>query len=153
VAGGDREVVRHPGASGVLAVTPSGDVLLVRQVREPVRERLLEIPAGLRDVDGEPPDACAARELLEETGHRATAIHPMGTLLTSPGFADERIELFTATATESPVARPTEEGIELVRMPLALAVRAVTDGRIVDAKTAVAVLLATWGERLPAPKA
>ena len=62
------------GAVGVLALTSTEDVLLVRQFREPVRREMLEIPAGLRDVEGETPEECARRELVEETGYAAP--HP-----------------------------------------------------------------------------
>lgn len=135
---GEREVVRHPGACGVVALTHRGDVLLVRQLREAVRRELLEIPAGILEP-GEDPRRCAARELAEETGYRATAVEPLGAVLSSPGFTDERIELFLAEA--EPGGNP-EPGVRVVPMPLADAVAAVREGRIVDAKTAVALLLA-----------
>jgi 8-oxo-dGTP pyrophosphatase MutT (NUDIX family) len=81
--GGEREVVHHPGACAVVALTQRGEVVLVRQIREAVREALLEIPAGILDVEGEDPASCAARELLEETGFRAGELHqfrrPFGT--------------------------------------------------------------------------
>src|SRR3989442_11107747 len=83
---GEREVVRHPGACAVVAFTPEGDVLLVRQFREAIRQELLEIPAGIFDVEGEAGADCAARELLEETGYRATTIEHVGSIYTSPGF-------------------------------------------------------------------
>jgi nudix-type nucleoside diphosphatase (YffH/AdpP family) len=145
---GEREVVRHPGACGVLPLTEADEVVLVRQFREPVREPLLEIPAGVYDVEGEEPAECAARELLEETGLRGKwAMEPLGTIYTSPGFADERIDLFLAAVSLSgapQAAGGIEEGIEVVVMPLAEAVSAVQDGGIKDAKTAVAILLAAW---------
>jgi ADP-ribose pyrophosphatase len=144
------EVVRRvthahdaPGAVGVLPLTPDGDVVLVRQFRQPVRRALLEIPAGLLDVPGEPPEVCAARELFEETGFRpAGELRWIGTYLTTPGMSDERIALYHVDTSAEPEGVP-EEGIEVVRMPLADARTAVSDGRIVDAKTAVAVLLTT----------
>jgi ADP-ribose pyrophosphatase len=135
-------VVHHPGACGVVALTPAGDVVLVRQFREAVRQELLEIPAGIRNHDGESAAACAARELLEETGYTATAVEPLASILTSPGFADERIDLFVAEASDGPRAEPTEPEVETVVMPLADALAAVRDGAIVDAKTVVGLLLA-----------
>ena len=140
--GGDREVVHHPGACAVVAVTPGGEVLLVRQFREPVRQTLLEIPAGIFDVQGEGAMDCAVRELLEETGHRAETLEPLATLLTSPGFADERIEVFLARASEDPVAGTAEPGLEVVRLPLEEAVKAIASGAITDAKTVAGLLLA-----------
>jgi ADP-ribose pyrophosphatase len=145
---GEREVVHHPGACGVVALTPAGEVVLVRQFREAVRQALLEIPAGIRDQDGEPPAACAARELLEETGYTATGMEPLASILTSPGFADERIELFVAEASDGPQSPATEPEVETVVMPLEDALAAVRDGTIADAKTMVALLLA--GQRLRA---
>jgi ADP-ribose pyrophosphatase len=137
---GEREVVRHPGACAVVAITPRGEVLLVRQLRESVRRELLEIPAGIFDVDGEGGAECAARELLEETGHRATDLEALGSIYTSPGFADERIELFLTSAVDSD--GPMEEGVQMVRMPFTEALAAVDDGRIQDAKSVCGLLMA-----------
>ena len=133
-----REVVHHPGACAAVALH-GGDVLLVRQFRDAVGEDLLEIPAGVRDVAGEGPADCAAREILEETGHRVERIEPLGRIYSSPGFSDEVIELFLANVE---TAGPHEGEIEVVRMSLAEAVAAVHDGRIRDAKSAVALMLA-----------
>jgi ADP-ribose diphosphatase len=137
---GEREVVRHPGACAVVAVTEAGEVLLVRQAREPVREVLLEIPAGIYDVEGEDPAGCAAREVLEETGFRVRDLEPLGAVYTSPGFTDERIDLFVASAEEA--GGPGEEGVEVIRMPFSEAVAALRDGRIQDAKTVCGLLMA-----------
>ena len=134
-----REVVRHPGAAAVVARDPAGDVILVRQVREALRERLLEIPAGVFDQEGESAEDTARRELLEETGFRALAVEPLGTIVTSPGFSDERIELFLASA--EPVGDP-EEGLQVVTLPFEEAVAAVDRGEITDAKTIAGLLLA-----------
>jgi ADP-ribose pyrophosphatase len=141
--GSDRpyDVVRHVGAAGVLALTPDGDVLLVRQFRPPVRRSLVEIPAGLLDVDGEDPATCAARELLEETGYRHAAIEPLGDVRTTAGFSDELVHLFRA-ATEAEPAGVPEAGIEVVRRPLAEMVAAARAGLVPDAKTALALLMA-----------
>ncbi len=136
----EREVVRHPGAVAVVAITPAGDVVLVRQFREPVREELLELPAGIRDVAGEPPADTARRELEEETGYRAGAVVPLGRVHTSPGFADEAIELYAADA--EPSEHPPERGIRTETMRFGEAVAAVRDGRITDAKTVAGILLA-----------
>jgi ADP-ribose pyrophosphatase len=137
----EREVVRHPGAVAVLPLTATGDVVLVRQLREAVRDRLLEIPAGIRDVEGEAPEETARRELREETGYRATEVEALGRVHTSPGFADEVIDLFLARV--EPGGEPEEAGLQVVTLPLGEAVEAVRAGRITDAKTAVAVLLTT----------
>lgn len=134
-----RDVVRHPGAVAVLALTERDEVVLVRQLREAVGERLLEVPAGIFDREGESGEQLARRELLEETGHVAVALEPLGVVYTSPGFSDERIELFVARAER--VADPAEEGLEIVHLPFGEALDAVRRGRIKDAKTVAALLL------------
>lgn len=139
--GHDYEVVRHPGAAAVLAVTPHDDVLLVRQFRPAVRRALVEIPAGLLDVRDEDALTCAARELFEETGYRHASIELLGGIYTSAGFTDEYIHLFLARTEAEPVGTP-EAGIELLRKPFEEMVRAVRAGRVRDAKTALALLLA-----------
>ena len=144
-------MVRHPGACAVVALTPDGEVLLVRQFRQAVRQPLLEIPAGILDVQGEDGPACAARELMEETGYRVARIEPLATIHTSPGFADERIEIFLAETGREPSAPPGEDGIDTIRLPLAEAVAAAKDGRITDAKSIAGLLLAAGRRLAPAP--
>ena len=136
---GVRESVHHLGSAAIVALD-GNDVVLIRQFRQSIRDDTLEIPAGVLDRDGESPAECAARELREETGYRAVSVHPLGTIHTSPGFTDERIELFIARAQRE--GGPEDEGIDVVLMPLAEAVRAVREGGITDAKSAVALLLA-----------
>jgi ADP-ribose pyrophosphatase len=133
-----REVVHHPGAAAVLTLTGDQRVVFTRQFREAVRTVLMEIPAGIYDVKEEAPEDTARREVLEETGYRVTSLRRLGRIHTSPGFVDETIDLFLAEAERE--ADP-EAGIEIVEVPLEAAIRLVLDGRIVDAKTAVAVLL------------
>jgi len=139
--GHDYEVVRHPGAAAVLPVTPHGDVVLVRQFRPALGQVLVEIPAGLLDVHGEDALTCAARELFEETGYRHTSLEFVGGIYTSAGFTDEYIHLFLARTEAEPVGTP-ETGIELLRKPFEEMVGAARAGRVRDAKTAVALLLA-----------
>ena len=144
--GREYEYVRRvgPARAGAVAIVPitrEGVVLLVRQFREPIRRRLLEIPAGLRDVEGEPPEACAERELLEETGHRADAIERLGEFYSSAGLTDERYILYLAGARAAASTAP-EAGIEVVRLPLTAALDAVRTGQIEDAKSALGLLLA-----------
>ena len=142
-AGSDHayDVVRHPGAAAVLPVTPNGDVLLVRQFRHAVRDELVEIPAGLLDVDGEDALTAAARELLEETGYRHRTIEFLGGVYTSAGFSDEYVHLFWALTQDEPADGP-EDGITLLRKPFGEMVRVARAGRVRDAKTAIALLLA-----------
>jgi ADP-ribose pyrophosphatase len=137
--GARREIVRHPGAAA--AVVLLGDaVVLVRQLREAVRRVLLEVPAGTRDVAGESPEETIRREIREETGYVATRLEPLGSILTTPGFTDERIELYVAWV-DDPPGEPEEEGIEVVVVPFTKAVAMAEDGRIEDAKSVAALLL------------
>src|SRR5215212_5768762 len=140
-AGGEYEVIRKHHAVAVVPVTPSGDVILVRQFRPPVRTDLLEIPAGLLDVDGEDALTCATRELAEETGYRHTEIAFLGGVYLSPGFTDEYIHIFWARTSEEPDSE-AEAGITVVRMPLGEAIAAARAGRIRNATTALGLLLA-----------
>jgi ADP-ribose pyrophosphatase len=150
------EIVRHRGAVAVLPLYATGesgtgpDVILLRQYRYAADGMLWEAPAGKLD-DGESPEACALRELEEEAGVKAARLVPLTTLLTTPGFSDERIHLFAATGLEEGTqALETHEVIECHRVSLSDAVSMVRDGEIVDAKTACLVLLTAamptlWG--------
>jgi ADP-ribose pyrophosphatase len=135
------DVARHVGAAAVLPVTPAGEVVLIRQFRVPIRERFLEVPAGLLDVEGEDAVTCAERELLEETGYRHEGIEFLAGVYTTAGFSDEYVHLFWARTSAEPAA-PPEEGIELLVRPFAEMVMAARAGRVRDAKTALALLLA-----------
>jgi ADP-ribose pyrophosphatase len=138
-----REFVRHPGSA---AVVPLRDdrVLLVRQNRHAVRADLLEIPAGKLDVPGEDPADCARRELREETGFEAGRLESLGVFSSSPGFTDERFSLYLGTELEQVGPAPDHDGgepISIEWLRLDDAVDAVTTGTIVDAKTALGLVL------------
>lgn len=143
------EAVHHPGAAAVLPLLPGGDALLVRQRRLVVRDALVEIPAGVLDVEGEDAVSAAARELFEETGYRHRSIEFLGAIYPSAGFSDELVQLFVAETEPEPAGDP-EEGIELVRRPFDDVVRSARAGRFRDAKTALALLLADARRRGPA---
>lgn len=138
----DFEMVRHPGAAAVVPLADDGQVLLVRQYRYATGGWILEVPAGKLD-GGEAPEACARREVEEETGFRPREIEPLGWIWTSPGFTDERIWLFLARGL---VAGRQELGhdevLALERVPLARAVEMAAGGEIVDAKSICALLRA-----------
>jgi ADP-ribose pyrophosphatase len=140
-----REVVEHARAVAVAAVDGAGDVVLIEQYRHPLRRRLWELPAGLMDIDGELPAACAARELAEETGLAAGRWSVLVDLATSPGFCTEAVRVFLARdvrAVPSVAAHEEEADLRVVRVPLADAVTAVLDGRIVNAAAVAGVLAA-----------
>jgi 8-oxo-dGTP pyrophosphatase MutT (NUDIX family) len=144
--GFERAVVEHPGAVGVVALDEAGRVLLLRQYRHAVGQRLLQIPAGLRDVEGEPPVDAARRELAEEGQLRAARWRELLTLLPSPGLTDERWvvylaeDLAPAPHPEGFVAEHEEAAMSAVWVPLEEAVRAVFDGRLTDTMAAASLL-------------
>lgn len=137
------QIVRHPGGAGVLPLHSDGTVTLIRQLRPAVDATMLEIPAG-RLSPGEPPQVCAERELLEETGIRAGRLESLGLLHSSPGVFDERIHLFLGLELTQGDSEPEAyEDIETVRLPLAEALAMAVDGRITDGKTIAALLRAS----------
>jgi ADP-ribose pyrophosphatase len=89
----EREIVKHPGAVAVLAVTPEDKIVFVRQYRKPLNREIIEIPAGKLEP-GESPETCAIRELEEETGYRTNNLKFLQSFYTSPGFADEIIHIY-----------------------------------------------------------
>ena len=136
----ERDIVRHPGAVGVLPLHEDGTVTLVRQYRAALDTHLWELPAGIRDVDGEDDAATAARELREEAGLEAEAITHVVTFHNSPGFCDESVAVFLATGLTAVDRAPEgveEEMMDIERFPLAEALEMVADGRITDAKTII----------------
>ena len=136
-----RDIVIHPGAAVVLPILPDGRIILIDQLRHTINRRLLELPAGTLDVAGEPPEECAARELEEETGYVARHLEPLCRLYPSPGILTEMIHAFVATGLELRTARPeATEDIILKETTLEEAISAVLDGRIVDAKTMIALM-------------
>ncbi len=146
-ATGELEIIRHPGASAIVPFLsdPAGadpQVLLLKQYRYAASGTLYEIPAG-RLEPGELPEACARRELLEETGCTATSMTPLTSMFTTPGFTDERIHLFLATGITRGEARPeADEFMELESIPLSKALQMIERGEIQDAKTALGLLFA-----------
>jgi len=139
----DRDVVHHPGAVAVVPLHDDGTVTLVQQFRAALGHDLIELPAGIRDVDGEPDDATANRELAEEVGLQAGTLEPLLTFHNSPGFSDEALAIFLGTELrEVPSSRqgPEEQEMVVLRLPLAEALTMVDDGRITDAKTIIGLL-------------
>ncbi|MDJ0789214.1 MAG: NUDIX hydrolase [Myxococcota bacterium] len=135
------DVVRHPGASAIVPFESEKDVLLIRQFRHAAGGMIWEVPAG--KLDGDSPEVCARKELEEEVGRRAGRLEPLGHILTTPGFTDEVIHLFAAFDLEKiPQRLEADEYIEVVRVPLAVAVERVFAGEIPDAKSALALLQA-----------
>lgn len=148
---GELEIVRHPGAAAVLPLVrpaercdggTSTGVILLRQYRHAAGGVIWEVPAGKLDGD-ESAEVCGRRELREEAGIVADRLQRLTTLWTTPGFSDERIDLFIATGLSFGTAeREGQEFIEVRTIDLATAVAMVEHGEIGDAKTVVCLMLA-----------
>lgn len=142
----ERIVASHPGAVAVVALGDDGRVRMIRQYRHPAGRLLWEIPAGLRDVDGEPLLDTAKRELLEETGYTAREWHVLADFFTSPGVTTERIRVYLARGLEdgdSAYEREDEEKfLEFDWVPLEEAVRLVLAGKLHNSATVIGILAA-----------
>lgn len=138
----DLEILRHPGAAAVVPLLDDGQVVLVRQYRHATGGWLLEVPAGKLD-GGEDPEACARREVEEETGFSVGELLSLGWIWTSPGFTDERIWLYLATGLRK-VAQSLEpdEVLTIQQLPLVRVVEMARGGDVTDAKSVCALLRA-----------
>jgi ADP-ribose pyrophosphatase len=135
----EREIVEHPGAVAIVAVDAEERVVLVRQLREPARKHLLELPAGTLDAEEEPLGA-AQRELAEETGSKGGRWTHAASFWTTPGFCRELMHVFFAEGVEEGAQQlEDDEAIELVRIPLADLPALL--GALEDAKTLAGLLL------------
>jgi ADP-ribose pyrophosphatase len=140
-----REYVEHPGAAMVIAVLDSGELLLERQYRYPLRRDMIELPAGKIDP-GEPPLETAKRELQEETGYTASEWRHAATIHLAIGYSDERIEIFVARGLKHEGAKlDDEEFLEVLHVPLTTAIEWVREGKITDAKSVSGLF---WAEKL-----
>lgn len=144
----EREIVERPDAAAVVAVDTHGRILLLKQYRQPVGGYVLEIPAGLLDVEGEPPEATARRELAEEVQHEAERFEHLITFVNSAGWATERTHVYLAEGCRpTPMPEGFEPGseeadMEVVAMAAEDVFEAVHAGSIVDSKTVIGLLLA-----------
>ena len=144
-----RDVVEHPGAVAVVALDDAGQVLLIRQYRHPAGHLLWEIPAGLRDVPGEPVRDTGERELREETGYAARTWHVLTDCYTSPGISTERVTVFLARGLaevpdpeRGPPLRHEEAHLQQVWVPLDRAVQLFLAGELHNGVAAVGILAA-----------
>jgi len=144
-----REVVAHPGAVAIVAIDEADQVLMIRQYRHPAGATLWELPAGLRDVDGEPPVETARRELLEEAGYQAGDWHVLADYLSSPGISTEQVRIYLArNLTVVPegqheyVRQHEEAYLTVAWVPLVEAVRAVLAGGLHNGVAIVGILSA-----------
>ncbi|HEU97387.1 MAG TPA: NUDIX hydrolase [Fervidicoccus fontis] len=134
-----REIVRHPGAVVILAIS-GGSILLIKQYRHAIGKWIFELPAGTLE-EGEDPGDAAERELAEETGYRAGAMKKLISFYSSPGISDEVLHLYLAEELEE--GRPSREQGELIDnvwIPLEDALKMIEKNEIEDAKTIVSIL-------------
>lgn len=143
-----RDIVRSPGAVGVLPLVFDDDgtasVVLVSQFRPPYEENVIEMPAGMRDIEGEDTAEVARRELIEEAGLVAGSVQLLSEIYPSPGMTDSVTTLYLATdctPTDTDRQGPEEEYMEILRVPLTEALAMIDRGEIRDAKTVTALLL------------
>lgn len=142
----ERDVVHHPGAVSVVPVLDEGTaVLMVRQYRAAIDRDLLEIPAGKRDMQDEPPEVTARRELEEEVGMRAGRVEKLAEFYNSPGFCDEHSFVFMALDLEQ--CEVSAQGVEeqhmtVERVSLDDVPRMIATGEITDAKSIIGLCLA-----------
>ena len=139
-----RQVVRHKGAVAVVPLHRDGTVTVVRQYRPALGTRLLEIPAGLLDVDDEPLDDAARRELREEAGLVCGQLNRLCTYVPAPGMTDERVTIFVATDladVDDERHGPEEEDLVVERIALSDVLALIERGDLTDGKTALALTL------------
>jgi ADP-ribose diphosphatase len=135
------EVVEHPGAVAMVALTADRNVLLVRQFRHAVAAELLEVPAGTLEP-GETPLECARRELAEEVGRAAGRWDPLISFYPSPGVLSEELHVFLAEDLRPEAAAREEEDLRVESLPLEEAYRRIDAGEIRDAKTIIGITMA-----------
>ncbi|MBI5877854.1 MAG: NUDIX hydrolase [Chloroflexi bacterium] len=136
------DIIEHGGAAVIVPVDEQGRIWFVRQYRHAAGEALLELPAGTLEP-GEPPAACAAREVREEIGMAAGTIEPLGGSFLAPGYSSEFLHYFLARElTPDPAPHDADEFLEVVQLPAAEAYRLAAAGLIRDGKTLAGLLLA-----------
>lgn len=137
-----REVVEHPGGVAILPLDEAGNIVMVTQYRYVLGRELLEVPAGKMEA-GEEPGESALRELREETGLIPGELIPLGAVIASPGFCDEKLYLFLARGLEETQTDPDEDEFLIIeRIPFQQVVDRIMSDEIQDAKTVAAVLKA-----------
>jgi ADP-ribose pyrophosphatase len=137
-----REKVIHPGAVAVVPVNDKDEIILVKQYRYPIEKILIEIPAGKLD-SGEPALECAERELHEEAGVVNGKLAHLATIYTSPGFSDEKMDIFIATDFEEKENKPDhDEFLSVFKAKISECLKMIENGDISDAKSIIGIMLA-----------
>lgn len=145
-----REIVEHPGAVVILPVLPDGKILFVHNYRTAVSKSLLELPAGLIEYAEEPKDT-AKRELLEETGYEASELTYLFDAYSSPGFTNEKWQMFLATGLEKVTDEIDPEIQDHSTYTLAEALDLIDNFRVSDSKTIMGCLYLSrkWEQHFP----
>jgi len=135
------DIVDHPGAVAIVPILDDGRILLVKQYRYTTGKELLEIPAGTLEK-GEAPDNCARRELKEETGYTAGSMKKILAMYMAPGYSNEVIHLYFATALKAGESHAEEdEDISLEVYSADELLEGIEKNTIEDAKTIAGVLI------------
>lgn len=137
-----RELIAHPGGVGVIAVDENNEVFMVTQYRIAAKSMMMEIPAGKLEY-GEDPFECGKRELIEETGYKASEFIHLGEYYATPGYCEEKLNIYLARELEF-VGQHLDEGefLNVKKYSLDTLYEMVMDNKIHDAKTAIAILKA-----------
>ncbi|MCQ6273805.1 NUDIX hydrolase [Bacillus sp. V3B] len=136
-----RELIKHPGAVAIIAITDENKIIMVEQYRKALEQIIIEIPAGKLEKD-EDPAVCAKRELEEETSYECESLKLLNSFYTSPGFANEIVHVYVAkglSKKENAAGLDEDEFVNLIELTLDEALQATIDNRICDAKTVFAV--------------
>ena len=145
----DVELIAHPGAAAVVPFKDDRTVIMIRQYRHAVGGYIYEIPAG-KLQPGEDPRDCAKREVEEEIGYKVDTLEPLVSFLTTPGFTNEIIHIFSGKdLTPGTQNLGADEVLEIMELPLARTMDLIKNGTINDAKTIIGlqtVYLKTLGE-------
>ena len=136
------EIIEHGGSVVLIPIDDDGNLLFVRQYRHAAGEDLLELPAGTRDGD-EPFEACAAREIREETGMEAGKLQKIGEFYLAPGYSSEFMVVYLSTELkENPLDADDDEFLQVEKIPLKKAIEMAERGDVPDAKSLASFLLA-----------
>jgi 8-oxo-dGTP pyrophosphatase MutT (NUDIX family) len=136
------EIIEHGGSVVVVPIDNDGNLLLVRQYRHAAQQDLLELPAGTRNNE-EPFEECAAREIREETGMEAGNLLRVGDFYLAPGYSTEFMAVFLATELKhNPLEADFDEFLQVEKLPIKQAVELFQSGKMLDAKSLAAWLLA-----------
>ncbi len=132
-----RDIVRHPGGVGIVAITDDNKIIMVKQFRKPIEKAIYEIPAGKLDKN-EDVEVCGRRELKEETGATATNFEYLGFMYPSPGFVDEVTHMYLATGLDFGEKQLDEdEFLDVEYFSIDDVLKMIMNNEINDAKTVI----------------